>query len=72
MSTTSSVHGPFHHQPRNLARQRWAFWLLLATGCGARTPLDLQGAVASPGPGDGTGDHTKLEFNICLVSLYPY
>ena len=40
-----------------MARHRWALWLLLATGCGLQTPLDVPGTSLSVSTGgtDGGG-----------------
>jgi len=51
MPAISATPQGFHHVPAALAQGRWALWLLLATGCGFKTALDVPRTTLS----DSTG-----------------
>jgi hypothetical protein len=56
MPTRSANPQGFHRVPETMAPRRWALWLLLATGCGFQTPLDVPGtnpSVSTGGAGGG-------------------
>ena len=56
MPAMSAFPKGFHHVPKALAQRRWALWLLLTTGCGFKTALDVPGtnpSVSMGGAGSG-------------------